>query len=358
MTGNIAQWLNRGRWAQHLLFWGAAFYVLLLLFRTSSGFHAVDLIYTSIFMLTLAAGVYINLCLLIPFFLSKRRYLCYVLLITLCVILAAGFNQVMFSHWIDWIFPGYYFISYYSYGEILLYFFTFFSLTSLLKLSKGWFMLADAKNQVMNLQKERAETELKALKTQINPHFLFNSLNSIYSLSRKKSPDTPEVILKLSEFMRYLIYETEADMVDLHKELEYIQDYIGLQKLRSDSRATITVDITGDPGNSRVPPLLFLPLIENSFKHGIKGETGNSFVTIGIQINQNRLIFRIENNKGFADPLNNSRNSGIGLENLKKRLAMIYPNQHRLKITDSETTFMVKLQIPLSHENDLPDRGR
>jgi len=221
----------------------------------------------------------------------------------------------------------------------------FISITSLIKLSKGWFKLSEANHQLSQLQKEKIETELKALKGQINPHFLFNSMNSIYSLALNRSEKTPEIILKLSDIMRYIIYEANTDFVDLSKEINYLKDYIDLQKLRTDNRASIQFEINGALDNIRVAPLLFFPLVENSFKHGIKGATGKSFVTINLQISDNLVKFIIENNKGITDNVEKKEYKGIGLDNVKKRLEMTYPDKHELSITNTDDIFKVELTI-------------
>jgi LytS/YehU family sensor histidine kinase len=226
------------------------------------------------------------------------------------------------------------------------------TITSLIKLAKSWFELSETNKRLTELQKEKTETELKALKGQINPHFLFNSLNGIYSLALKRSEKTAEIVLKLSDIMRYIIYEASDNFVDLKKEVKYLQDYIALQKLRSDNRATITVDISGDLENKQIAPLLFFPLVENSFKHGIKGETGKSFVTLSMVVGENSITCMIENNKGITDNVENNAYRGIGLDNVRQRLQLIYPNKHQMNITKSEDKFKVEITITqLTHEN-------
>src|SRR5690606_29573907 len=136
----------------------------------------------------------------------------------------------------------------------------------------AWFQLSDSKKRLSIAEKEKLDAELRALKSQINPHFLFNSLNNLYALSLKADEQTPAFILKLSEVMRYMIYESNEDCVSLKKELDFIKNYVDLQKLRSDHKARISFHISGKVGKQKVAPLLFIPFVENSFKHGIKGE--------------------------------------------------------------------------------------
>jgi LytS/YehU family sensor histidine kinase len=243
--------------------------------------------------------------------------------------------------------PGYYFISYYEIDDILKFIFVFVALTSLLKLSKGWFMLMQAEQQIMAIRQEKVETELKALKSQINPHFLFNSLNNIYSLSLGNSKTTPEAILKLSELMRYMLYESNVERISLKKELRFLDNYIELQKLRSDERSEIKYSKKGDPAGKSIAPLLFLPFVENAFKHGIKGEPLGGYVNIKLAIHNNNIDLYIENNKGQVDRVEKVEVNGVGLNNVKRRLELIYPDKYDLDIRDGEDMFHIRLKLVL-----------
>lgn len=347
----------RNRGIQHLIFWGLSYYVLLGLFASSSEILKIDFIYTAIFLVSLLIGVYINLLILIPYLLSRRKYILYTLLFLVCLVASAELNIFIFTHLVDYILTGYYFISYYEFWDILKFLIVFFGLTTLLKLSKGWFLLMETQNYLTKIQKENAETELKALKAQINPHFLFNSLNSIYSLVLNRVSSAPEVILKLSAFLRYVIYEAVSEYIALSRELDAMKDYVELQKLRAGKQATIKFYIKGETDNLRIAPLLFLPLIENSFKHGIKGESGDSYANISFSVFKNTIICGISNNKGFGERIETGDHHGIGLENLKRRLEMIYPGHYILKIDDQQGQYNVTLTIQLNHETQMPDRG-
>ena len=167
------------RIAQHLVFWGLAYYILVRVFASSSEIQVTDHLYTMVFVVTIATCVYLNLLLLIPFFLNRGKYLLHVVMLALCLVAVTLLNQFTFSRIIDYILPGYYFISYFSFTDILKFMVVFTGITSLLKLSKGYFLLLESRNELVKLQKERTESELMALRAQVNPHFLFNSLNSI-----------------------------------------------------------------------------------------------------------------------------------------------------------------------------------
>ena len=335
------------RIAQHLVFWALSYYILLSLFSLSGRVVKIDYIYTSVFHISLIAGVYLNLLILIPFFLSKKKYVSFSILLIIDILFSTVLNIFIFDKLMEIVFPGYYFISYYDFLDILKFQIVYVFLTSLLKLSKGWFSLMESRNKLMQLQKEKIATELKALKAQVNPHFLFNSLNNIYSLSLKQSLLTPEIILKLSSIMRYMLYETTEEFVLLKKELDIINDYVELQRIRSDRQAKIKLLIKGDAAEYKIAPLLFIPFIENAFKHGVKASLDATFVNINIEVGENNITFKSENNKGEIDKTESDDYKGIGLENVKKRLELIYKDKYYLEINNEDEKFRVKLELDL-----------
>lgn len=340
--------LAGNRILQHGVFWTASFLFLVNFFSSSNRVEKIDYIYTALFHVSLLTVVYINLWVLIPRILQKGRYLLYFACLVVLIYLGAQFNQVTFDHLVDLILPGYYFISFYDISDILKFIFVYVSLTTLLKLSKGWFMLMQAEQQLMAVRQEKVETELKALKSQINPHFLFNSLNNIYSLALGKSGKTPDAILKLSGLMRYMLYESNADRVPLKQELHFIENYIDLQKLRSDRRSRIKFSRKGNPAGKTIAPLLFLPFIENGFKHGIKGDPEGGYVRIELAIQDSNIDLYIENNRGEVDRVENNEYNGIGLNNVKRRLELIYPGKHELEVQETRETFSIQLKLDLS----------
>ena len=340
--------VSQVRILQHLLFWAVSFIVLLYFFNTSNKIEKIDIIYTVIFHVSLVAGVYLNLLVLIPLFLKKDRYLLYGLLLLAVITGTAGFNLLTFNKLIDYILPGYYFISYYEYADILKFVVVYIGLTTLLKLSKSWFLLMEADRKLMRAEKEKINNELLALRSQINPHFLFNSLNSIYSLALHQSGKTPAAILKISDLMRYMLYEANEDKVPLKNELHFLENYFELQKLRSDDRAEITLDITGEVKDQQIAPLLFLPFIENSFKHGVKGDPEGGFTRVSINVKGEEVQLDVINNKGKIDKVEKSDFQGIGLQNARRRLELLYPQRHTLSIDDLEDSFEVKLKIVMS----------
>jgi len=198
--------------------------------------------------------------------------------------------------------------------------------------------------QQKELEKVKLTTELALLKNQVSPHFFFNTLNNIYSLIELKSADAQKAVLQLSKLMRYLLYESEQGEVKLSQELEFMNNYVDLMKLRLNSKFDLQVSFPGDSKDIIIPPLLFVPFVENAFKHGISYQD-KSFIHISLEIEQDSLIFKCINS--IAQNGDNKENnfSGIGLENIRKRLSLLFPERHELNINTKESVFEVFLKI-------------
>jgi sensor histidine kinase YesM len=201
------------------------------------------------------------------------------------------------------------------------------------------------KKQQDTIRKQQVEAELNLLKSQINPHFLFNVLNSIYSLSLKKSDKAPEIVLKLSDILRYMLYETKQERVALHKELSMIEHYIDIESIRIDSQQQITLKITGDIQPYVIAPALLIPFVENAVKHGIDSMSEHAYVNIYIKIDSGTLQFDCINN--FKE-VKSKTIGGIGLDNVQKRLQLIYPQKHSLSIKSENAVFTVSLNLKLN----------
>ena len=197
-----------------------------------------------------------------------------------------------------------------------------------------------------DLETQKLRAELSYLKMQVNPHFLFNALNNIYSLAvTEKGKRTGESIMKLSELLRYVLYEKEDDQnkVSLEKEIRHINSFIDLIKLRYENDVNIKFSIEGDVQQKRVAPLLLFPLIENAVKHGIVNDTTKP-VEVDLKVENGSLNFMISN---YKNSYLKDEQGGIGIQNVQKRLDLLYPNQYKLKVDDSTEKFIVDLQLPL-----------
>ncbi|MEP7129409.1 MAG: histidine kinase, partial [Chitinophagales bacterium] len=201
--------------------------------------------------------------------------------------------------------------------------------------------------RLLQLQRDNLTLELNALKAQINPHFLFNTLNNIYSLALRKSDKTADMVLRLSDMMRYVLYECNSGAVELEREVEFVTNYIELEKIRHGNHVSISYVQTGDVGDRSIEPLLLIPIVENSFKHGINAQMENGFVEIHLDVLNNSLKLSVEN----SIPKNGSagkERGGIGLENVRKRLDLIYPDHHTLVIESHSDRYKVNLQLNFS----------
>lgn len=196
------------------------------------------------------------------------------------------------------------------------------------------------------LLKKKLEMELRFLKSQTNPHFLFNTLNNIYALARKNSDKTPDVIMKLSNILRYMLYETTSESNEIENEIKIIKDYIELEKLRYSSRLNVVFNQEIDDNKQKLAPLILLPFVENAFKHGAGESRFESFIHIDIKLIEKHLFFEIKNSK--EETFDTGIVENIGLQNIKRQLELIYPT-YELSIENTEKEFIVKLTINLNN---------
>lgn len=326
----------------HVLFW--AVYVLFVAIAVQPGRLPREwIMYSALILFFHGIAAYFNSYYLVNRFLYTRQILFYIFTLTLSIIAVSFPISVIVHKLVNnrdlknmvW-----------SWNFFLITFLTvLFSvvLILVLKLLKNWYQEEQSKRQ---LQKINLETELKFLKSQINPHFLFNSLNNLYALTLKKSDDAPEVVLKLSNILRYVLYETVEGKVPLSKEIQYLKDYIELEHIRLGNRVDIRFTIEGDLENKIIEPMLFLTFVENSFKHGAAQSIDKGWVDIKLDTTQNDIHFVISNSKSpkYADILN-AGHGGIGLENLKKRLQLLYPDKHKLGLFETPDIYKVELTL-------------
>ncbi|MDR2806203.1 MAG: sensor histidine kinase, partial [Dysgonamonadaceae bacterium] len=212
-----------------------------------------------------------------------------------------------------------------------------------LKVLTQWYR---EKQQLQELEKSKIQAELSFLKSQIHPHFLFNCLNSIYFLTLSKDDKAPKTVLSLSEFLRFVIIESESDFIPLEKEIKMLEEYLNLQRLRTTEKFELQFIKEGNFSKYSIMPLTFIPFVENAFKYGISTHT-NCFIGIRIVIDNGALQFTCDNSIAYHLPKDCTRSQGIGLENIRRRLVLAYPNRHSLKIDEDRTDFHVKLQISI-----------
>lgn len=294
-----------------------------------------------ILILVLSGFFYFNAYVLIPKLLLPGKILFFILSILACISLIVLIN--LLNAYIFQIYSGHRHHHFYPamiYGPI---FFSIvaFALSTSFKITSEWFRNEKIKKEMEN---EKLTSELAFLKSQVNPHFLFNILNNICSLARKKSDDTENAIIKLSQIMRYMLYDSKDEKVSLEKEIEYLQNYIELQRMRISEKVVIRFTIEGKPDSLMIEPLLLIPFVENAFKHGVS-YLEDCIINISLKINPDQLIFNVQNlivKKGAEDI---PSESGIGLKNVVRRLELLYPERHEIKIEENGMKYMINLII-------------
>ena len=203
----------------------------------------------------------------------------------------------------------------------------------------------------MRAQQEKITAELQLLKAQVHPHFLFNTLNNIYSFILNGSDKAPEMIKKLSSLLYYILNDCNRKWVSLDKELSMIQDYIALEQIRYGDRLNLSLHIQGSPKGKMISPLMLIPFVENSFKHGTSRTLTHPWVRLDIHIDKDFLEFKLTNNKPEYN-IESTGKKGIGLNNVKKRLQLIYPESHSLNIIENEMSYEVYMKIILHFQGD------
>ena len=349
MIQEIPHKIRFGSILLHLLFWilSMVLFVVLIFLTRHFRLQAMDFQTAINIILTLgflAVSVYINLLILLPIFFKKRRYL----LFSLLEILNIGLF-ICLNYFVSMAFEGKHpnFLNEMIAEFILV--LVFLVITTLIKFTRDSIALQDANLRIKEIERENMVSELRALKAQINPHFFFNTLNSIYSLSLDRSEKTPELILKLSELMRYILYETRDDYVSMERQLDFLRNYIYLEQIRTEEKIKIEMKVKGEHMGLMVASLLFVPFIENAFKHVGKEKDNPSFIRISFDLTlPDKIFFTVKNNKYNSTEPVNGNNERIGLANVRKRLNLLYPSKHELIISDTGDVFEVRLILDLS----------
>ena len=337
-------WLFGNRILQHVLFWVFHLVFYAILWGSFEDNYQQTFLEESIYLPVKIAFTYFTLYYLLPAFLLPGRYASFFLWLIVSSFVA-GTVQRYIAFNIDY--PIYYpealrdpffYLPKIIKMFVSIYPVTFFAVA--IKLLKYWYANQHAQ-QVLTQEKLRAE--LNFLKTQIHPHFLFNTLNNLYALTLKKSDRAPETVLKLSELINYMLYECVSDEVQLTKEIKFIRNYIDIEKMRYGDKLDVDLRVSGEVNERKIAPLILLPFVENCFKHGASEELQQSWVKITVDLQPRITIVKVENNKSSEN--GHSKKEGIGIQNVKRRLDLLYPGQHEIKIISGEETFLVILTI-------------
>jgi LytS/YehU family sensor histidine kinase len=319
------------RFLQHLYFWGGFFLLFFFMIPANEvpkGFVG----FVSTILMFSAIASYLNIYLLMNRFLARQKYFLYLLALVALVMATAIPLTYVTRHLFEdktTVFQNMVNLS------------AFIVITGALKMYR-----LGIKRQLVEkeLAAKQFQAELQLLRAQINPHFLFNTLNNLYSLTLEKSDQAPTIVVKLSELMRYMLETSKHERSLLQSEITFINNYLALEKLRINSRVIIDFEVIGEPKQKTIASLLLIPFIENAFKHGINATAGNAYLHSQLRIEENELFFFIENSRATN---RSTESTGTGLENVKRRLHLLYPNNHQLIIENDGTKFSVNLQLSM-----------
>jgi sensor histidine kinase YesM len=337
------------RFVYHGFFWLSMLIILTVLDQTGHSFW-FSLSNELINIFFYAIIVYFNLFYLIPNYLTRKKFITYCGLLILATLIITPLKVI---------------VLYFKFADVpqtqesllenMNYYFlvTFFiaGSSTIFKIVTDW---ARHLRERQELQTQTMQSELRFLKSQINPHFLFNTLNNLYALTLKKSEKAPDIVIKLSEMMRYMLYECNEKEVLLSKEVNYIRNYLDLERLRQGKKVEIRFDVEGLVGDQKIAPLMFTPFLENSFKHGLSHNISAGYVDIRLKTENQTVEFYIENSKPDAPmPKGDRRSGGIGLVNIHRRLNLLYPNNYDLKIEDQPQAYAVRLKLNLNKKQNI-----
>ena len=311
-----------------------------LIYKASMPFFVICVVGRILLLIVIA---YLNLHYFLPKFLLQKRYLAYATAVILSIL-----GYLLAQSLFDFYLYGYVIgpMRNSNWAETLSY--NFFStlwylgLMLALKLSIDWY---EQQRTLQKITVEKLQAEVNFLRSQVNPHFLFNVLNNIYELTLKKSDHAPDVVLKLSEMMEYMLYDSDDSKVLLQKEISYLNTYLELEKLRFGDHSDIVLKVSGDVNGQVIAPLLLLPLVENAMKHGVSKQNGNAWLHGDLQVGKSSIKLNVENSKPLVT--RHEGKGGIGLDNLRKRLDLLYPGKHRFETEDKGNSFLVNLEIEL-----------
>jgi hypothetical protein len=350
--------------ALHVLIWGILFFFPQYIFKTFGFGDLRSLSHFYVNTITYGTIFYVSYFYLVPKFYFKDRKLAYLVFSTLLI---AAFYVVMI-YINDYLLFDAEHERYFNelrkkFGEDIkdrhlpMELFRIFNFTFTSIMISGFALglgftdrHRENERQRKELEKEKLHSELAFLKNQISPHFFFNTLNNIYSLTTIDTQAAQEAILRLSKLMRYLLYDSEHGETQISLEIEFMNNYIALMKLRLNSRVDLRVSFPVEFSDFSIPPLLFIPFIENAFKHGISNRE-SSFIDIKMEIHKHDIIFATSNSIGKSTQPSDAEHSGIGLENVRKRLSLLFAESHRLTISKTDKEFNVELVIELKQKN-------
>ena len=324
----------------HLLFW----IIIVTYFAWGFGFgvtYKASFLNASFYLPGFILVVYSLVYFLIPRYLINKKYIQFFAgLLFLLAICSAYSWLIQLKLSANSAFPGYTM----STGRTILPFVHVAGIAISINLLNHWYK---QKQKTTEAQKEKISAELDLLKSQIHPHFLFNTLNNLYAYTLESSEKAPEIILKLSNLLRFMIYDSNVAFIPLDKEISLLQQYIELEQLRYSDRLDISFTINGDLDDKQIAPLLLLPFLENAFKHGISHQLEQCWISFDLRLSPSFLYFKLINSKDKGETSGFREASGIGLQNVKRRLELLYPGRYKLETLEKEEIFIVNLELQI-----------
>ncbi|TMM57288.1 histidine kinase [Maribacter algarum] len=344
------------RWLQHLLFWAGLSCLFTVMAALNTGTIRPHLITNLAFLPAQILAAYVFNYYQLPQLLYKKKYLFFGLSLLVSIYVFSALGRISIVHIVEPFIrtdfvqesiteilsdTGYLFSVYFTSTYICAF------IMMLIKAVKTRF---EEKQRVELLQQEKVKNELRFLKGQIQPHFLFNTLNNLYALTLSKSDLAPVVVLKLSDLLDFILYQSNQSSIPISKEIELIQGFIELETLRYGDKITIDFAYNTPDTDIQIPPLLLLPLVENAFKHGVSGSMEKARIKIDLKATSNLLSFEIFNTKTANVAPKIQEGKGIGTVNLRRQLALAYPDNHTLDIEETKKSYCVRLSVNLNTE--------
>ncbi|WP_160114253.1 MULTISPECIES: sensor histidine kinase [Aquimarina] len=351
----MIDWIIQNRVVSHLIFWVLLFISLPILAALNDGSVKKTVISGLSFLPAQLLASYFLVYYQVPKLLFKKKYLKFGVSFLISVYVLLVLSKLLNMYLTEIFAPKYF--EYKSLFEIItapfhlavVYFPSVYVFVFLMFTTKAFKDRFEERHQLEVLQKEKANTELKFLKAQTNPHFLFNTLNNLYSLTLERSEKAPEVVLKLSDMLDYMLYQCKDAEVPLKKEIDFIQDYIDLESLRYGNKLTLDFTHHLHSPNVMIAPLILISFVENAFKHGASNNLNNSVIKIELTTNQDQLCFKVFNTLPLnkQNDIENESHSGIGFSNSQRQLELNYKNNYNLKSTKTDIDFQIILNINL-----------
>lgn len=330
----------------HVFFWMLVFAIWYFLRYEDYSYTYIAFRVTLIKVVDLALMVYITNYLLIPRLLYKKRYPAFVVCFLLMIVVSSFLKMNILGRVMNA--PALMSLSgnwkVRIYDNVIPHFFLV-TAGAAIQLMIDYFRL---QQRMAETAKERAEAELNFLKSQINPHFLFNSINSVYFLIDKQNHEARESLHKFSDMLRYQLYEVNGSRISIEKEIRYLEDYVHLQKLRKDEQYEVSLNYSPEVKGFSIEPLLLIPFVENAFKHVSAHTVKLNFIRINLACRDDRFVFSVENSKEPKSSVD--AYGGIGLKNVKRRLELLYPGRYELTIEDKAESYRAELVLLLDKE--------